>query len=117
MGWEYDPDIYILMESANRGVEKLLGLVKNVDFLFGEVTVYLPVHVLANPAYNLLLGRPFNTLTSSKVKNSSDSDQTMILTDSNTKKRTRVHTYPRGQAPVVLQSEPATVMCSVTASG
>ncbi len=108
MGWEYDPDIYILMESANRGVEKSLGLVKNVAFLFGEVTVYLQVHVLANPAYDLLLGRPFDTLTSSEVKNSSDSDQTMILTDPNTKKRTLVHTYPRGQAPAVLQREPAT---------
>ncbi len=107
MGWEYDPDIYILMESANRGVEKSLGLVKNVAFLFGEVTVYLQVHVLANPAYDLLLGRPFDTLTSSEVKNSSDSDQTMILMDPNTKKWTLVHTYPRGQAPAVLQREPA----------
>ena len=107
MRWEYDPDIYILMESANRGVEKSLGLVKNVAFLFGEVTVYLQVHVLANPAYDLLLGRPFDTLTSSEVKNSSDGDQTMILTDPNTKKRTLVHTYPRGQAPAVLQREPA----------
>ncbi len=43
------------MESVNRGVEKSLGLVKNVAFLFGEVTVYLQVHVLANPAYDLLL--------------------------------------------------------------
>ncbi|PBK91033.1 hypothetical protein ARMGADRAFT_933394 [Armillaria gallica] len=105
MGWEYDPDIYILMESVNRGVEKSLGLVKNVAFLFGEVTVYLQVHVLANPAYDLLLGRPFDTLTSSEVKNSSDGDQTMILMDPNTKKRTLVHTYSRGQAPAVLQRE------------
>ncbi len=40
MRWECDPDIYMLLESANRGVENSLGLVKNVAFLFGEVTVY-----------------------------------------------------------------------------
>ncbi len=96
------------MESANRGVEKSLGLVKNVAFLFGEVTMYLQVHVLANLAYDLLLGRPFDTLTSSEVKNSSDGDQTMILLNPSTKQWTLVHTYPRGQATAVLQREPTT---------
>ncbi|KAK0193561.1 hypothetical protein F5146DRAFT_926343 [Armillaria mellea] len=107
IGWEYGPDIYILMGSANQGVEKSLGLVKNVAFLFGEVMVYLQVHVLANPAYDLLLGRLFDTLTSSEVKNSTDGNQTMILTDPNTKKWTLIHTYPRGKALAVLQREPA----------
>ncbi len=107
MGWEYNLDIYILMESANRGVEKSLGLVKNVAFLFGEVAMYLQVHVLANLAYELLLERLFDTLTLSNVKNSSDGDQTMILTNPNTKKQTLIHTYAREQAPAVLQRESA----------
>ena len=35
----WDPDITIEMESANRSVERTLGLARNVPFLFGCITV------------------------------------------------------------------------------
>ncbi|KAK0218945.1 hypothetical protein IW262DRAFT_1274075, partial [Armillaria fumosa] len=106
MGWEYDLDVFIMMESTNWGVERSLGLVPNVTFLFGDVTIYLQVHVLANLAYELLLGCPFDTLTESEVKNTTDRDQMLILTDPNTRKQVKVHTYLWGKPPQILQWEP-----------
>ncbi|KAF9536959.1 hypothetical protein CPC08DRAFT_651910, partial [Agrocybe pediades] len=57
MGLFWDPQITINMQSANKSIDRTLGLAKNVPFQFGEVTVYLQVHILRNPAYTILLGR------------------------------------------------------------
>jgi hypothetical protein len=56
----YDPDIRLSMVSANRGVDQSLRLACNVSFLVGDITLYLQVHILHSPAYNILLGRPFD---------------------------------------------------------
>ena len=42
----WDPDITIEMESANRSVKKTLGLAKNVPFTCGGIMVYLQVQWL-----------------------------------------------------------------------
>ena len=99
----WDPDIAIEMESANRSIEKTLGLAKNVPFLCGSITVYLQVHIMSNPAYKVLLGRPFDTITESSVKNERDGSQTIILTDPNTGERCEMHTYERGKVPEILR--------------
>ena len=52
----YDPVICLLMISANGGINKALGLARNVPFCIGDITLYLQVHVLRNPAYDILLG-------------------------------------------------------------
>ena len=44
------------MQNANGQVELSKGLMRNISFQLGEVTVYLQVHVI-NPAYKVLLGR------------------------------------------------------------
>jgi hypothetical protein len=64
----WDPDITVQMQSANRTPEQMLGLAKNVPFLFGPITVYLQVHVMEKPAYKVLLGRPFDMITESEVR-------------------------------------------------
>src|SRR5271155_1061707 len=64
----WDPDITIEMESANQSIEKTLGLAKNIPFVCRSITVYLQVHIMTNPAYKALLGRPFDTITESLVK-------------------------------------------------
>ena len=99
----WDPDIQVHMESANKTVEKTLGLAKNVPFVFGPITVYLQVHVIERVAYKVLLGRPFDTITESEVKNSKDGSQLLTLTDLNTGERCVMHTHERGKAPTVLQ--------------
>jgi hypothetical protein len=58
----YDPNVRLSMVSANGGVNQSLGLVCNVSFLVGNITLYLQVHILRLPAYDILLGRPFDIL-------------------------------------------------------
>jgi hypothetical protein len=99
----WDPDIVVHMESANKSLEKTLGLAKNVPFVFGSITVYLQIHVIENVAYKVLLGRPFDTITESVVKNSKDGSQSLTLTDLNTGERCEMSTYERGRPPTVLQ--------------
>ena len=99
----WDPDIVVHMESANKSLEKTLGLAKNVPFVFGSITVYLQVHVISKVAYNVLLGRPFDTITESEVKNSKDGSQSLTLTDLNTGVRCVMPTHERGKLPTVMQ--------------
>lgn len=61
----WDPDVTINMQSANGQISRTCGQAKNVLFAFSEVTVYLQVHVVDNPPYEILLGRPFDVLTES----------------------------------------------------
>ena len=99
----WDPDITVQMQSANRSLEQTLGLAKNVPFLFGHITVYLQVHVIGKPAYKVLLGRPFDCITESVVKNDRDGGQSLTLTDPNTGERCVMHTHERGKTPTVLK--------------
>ena len=92
----YDPNVRLNMVSANGGVDQSLGLAKNVPFKIGEITVYLQVHILRQPAYDILLGRPFDVLTESVVQNYSNENQTITILDPNTGKRAAVPTIRRG---------------------
>ena len=63
----YNPDIWLNMISVNSGVDQLLRLTQNVPFLVGKITLYLQVHILRLPAYDILLGWPFDILMQSVV--------------------------------------------------
>jgi len=99
----WDPDITIQMQSANRTVERTLGLARNVPFNFGGITIYLQVHVIKDPAYKVLLGRPFDVLTGSVIVNSTDGGQTVTITDPNSGKRAMLPTFDRGKPPNILK--------------
>jgi hypothetical protein len=99
----WDPDIVVHMESANKTLEKTLGLAKNVPFLFGTITVYLQVHVIGNAAYKVLLGRPFDIVTESVVKNARNGSQSLTLTDPNSGERCVMETHEKGKVPTILQ--------------
>ena len=92
----YDPTIRLNMMSVNGSIDQSLGLARNVPFLVGDITLYLQVHVLRNPAYDILLGRPFDVLTRSVVRNYPDENQTVTILDSNTGKKATVPTIPHG---------------------
>ena len=92
----YDPTIRLHMMFANGGVDQSLGLAWNVPFVVGDITIYLQVHILCNPAYNILLGRPFNVLTQSIVRNFADENQTITIIDPNTGRKATILTIPRG---------------------
>ncbi|KAF8232157.1 hypothetical protein L208DRAFT_1273442 [Tricholoma matsutake] len=65
----YDPLIHIPLQSANGGIDQSLGLAWNVPCKVGSITLYMQIHIIHDPAYNILLRRPFNVLTESMVKN------------------------------------------------
>jgi len=92
----YDPTIRLNMVSANGGVDQSLGLARNIPFLIGDITLYLQVHVLRAPAYDILLGRPFDVLTQSVVRNYPDENQTVTILDPNTSRKATVPTIQRG---------------------
>ena len=86
-----------------------MGLAKNVPFALGPVTVYLQVHIIRDPAYQVLLGRPFDTLTESNVQNFVDGMQTITITDPNSGKRCTIPTYERGKPRNVQEQSTAGV--------
>jgi hypothetical protein len=92
----YDPTIRLSMVSANGGVNQSLKLARNVPFVVGEITLYLQVHVLRAPAYDILLGRPFDVLMQSVVHNFADENQTVTILDPNTGRKATIPTIPRG---------------------
>ncbi len=105
IGW--DPDTFIYMQSANGQTEKSVGLAKNVPFCFGDITVYLQVHIIKEPAYKVLLGRPFEILTASMVNNKADGSQILTLTDPANQKRVVVPTFARGQMRQIRRTQSA----------
>lgn len=105
LGLTWDPDIVINLQSANRTIEKTLGLARNVEFDFGGVIAYLQLHIIRRPAYQVLLGRPFDVTVSSEVANKSNGDQTITIRDPNTGKKMTLPTYPRGKPPLGVQKE------------
>ncbi|KNZ74504.1 hypothetical protein J132_06458, partial [Termitomyces sp. J132] len=81
----WDPDIRLCMKSANKQVNESVGLAHNVPFIFAEgFTVYLQVHIFEKPAYTVLLGRPFDTLTESNIQNLQDGSAIITIKDPNT---------------------------------
>jgi len=93
----YDPSIILNMQSANGEVDKSLGLAQNVPMLIGEITLYVQIHIIRSPAYNILLGRPFDTLTESVVRNFANEDQTITIFDPNSGRHATIPTVPRGR--------------------
>ncbi|KNZ78261.1 hypothetical protein J132_01240, partial [Termitomyces sp. J132] len=86
-----DPDIRLHMESANKQVNESVGLACNVPFTFAEgFTVYLQVHIFEKPAYTVLLGRPFDTLTESNIQNLQDGSAIITITALPTMERGKV---------------------------
>ena len=105
LGITYDPDIVINLQSANRSLAQTLGLAKNVPFNFGGIVVYIQLHIIKNPAYDVLLGRPFDVATASEIINSTTGAQSVTITDPNSSRRIVMNTYPRGRPPPNIKQE------------
>ena len=105
LGLNWDPSIRINMESASNHLEKTLGLARNVRFAVAGLEIFLQVHILEKPPYRVLLGRPFDTFTSSTNSTRPDGSSELVLTDPNTKTVAIVPTYKRGCGPEELQKQ------------
>jgi hypothetical protein len=103
----YDPSIVINMQSANGETDPTLGLARNVRCTVGEIVLYLQFHVIRSPAYDILLGRPFDVLTESMVKNYANEDQTITICDPNFDRRITIPTIIRGPPQYTTLSKPS----------
>jgi hypothetical protein len=52
----YDPGVMIPMQSANGGIDHSLGLARNIPCNIGNITLYMQIHIIRNPTYDILLG-------------------------------------------------------------
>jgi len=84
------------MVSVNGSIDQALRLACNVPFLVSNITLYLQVHILCTPSYNILLGHPFDILTQSIIHNYADENQTITIIDPNTSWKATIPTIPRG---------------------
>ncbi|KAF8224066.1 hypothetical protein L208DRAFT_1513891 [Tricholoma matsutake] len=53
----YDPSIHIPLQSANSGIDESLGLAPNVPCEVSTITLYMQIHIIRGPAYDILFGR------------------------------------------------------------
>jgi hypothetical protein len=97
LGLAYDPSVILNMQSANGEVDQSLGLARNVPVQIGEITLYVQIHIIRSPAYDILLGRPFDILTESVVRNFSNEEQTVTIFDPNSGRRATIPTSARGR--------------------
>jgi hypothetical protein len=100
LGLSYDPTIQLNMRSANGEIDRSLGLARNVPCRIGPITLFLQMHVIREAAYDVLLGRPFDVLTESVVRNYEDEHQTITIRDPNSGKIVTIPTLPKlGRRP------------------
>ena len=95
----YDPHIRLHMQLANREVDETLGLTHNMPILVRDITLYIQFHIVHNPAFNALLGQPFNILVESIVQNYSNEDQMITIHDLNSRRIAMVPTFLCGTHP------------------
>lgn len=103
LGLVWDPTVRMDMESASNHVEQTLGVARNVSFEVGGLKLFLQVHVLENPPYKVLLGKPFETLGATVIQTYEDGSAEVVIKDPNTKRVAVVPTYKRGETPEGLQ--------------
>ena len=98
LGIPYDPTVTIKMQSANGERDPTLGLARDVPFEIGNFVLLFQVHVVRSPAYDILLGRPFDDLTNAKVENMPNEEQVCTINHPESGRAFAIPTVARGPA-------------------
>lgn len=88
----------MLMEAANATTEMTLGLIRDLPVRIGTCTFYLQVQVFENAPYEMLLGRPFLTLTQAQTHHYRNGDSHITLIDPNTRETITIPTSARNRS-------------------
>jgi hypothetical protein len=105
LGLSWDPSIRIEMGSVTNHTERTLGVARNVAFEMGGLKLFLQVHILEDPPYRILLGKPFETLGATTIQTFEDGAAEVVVRDPNTKRVAVLPTYRRGESPDDLQKK------------
>ncbi|KAH8823658.1 hypothetical protein DL96DRAFT_1741650 [Flagelloscypha sp. PMI_526] len=89
----YYPEITLPLHLADGKIAQTIGLAPNVPFTFGDITVYLQVHIVENAPFEVLLGRPFDRLTRIVARTYADGTQRLTVTDPNSGMKVTVPSY------------------------
>ncbi|KDQ13317.1 hypothetical protein BOTBODRAFT_111558 [Botryobasidium botryosum FD-172 SS1] len=74
-------DMVLTMENANNSTNETIGFLPEVQFGFGGIPIWLKVQVVDNAPFEILLGRPFFSLTSCVTNDYISGEQRITLTD------------------------------------
>ncbi|PBK89134.1 hypothetical protein ARMGADRAFT_936609, partial [Armillaria gallica] len=99
LGLDYDRSTTIEMQAANNTINRSLGLARDVPLLIGDITLHLQIHVFRESGPHILLGRPFDILTQSMIRNYANGSQIISIHDPNTGKTAMIPTVPGGLGP------------------
>lgn len=88
-------DLNMVMESANATKDTTLGLLHDLPVRIGNSIFYLQVQVFENAPYEMLLGRPFLTLTQAQTHHYSNGDSHITILDPNTNESFTIPTAAR----------------------
>ena len=72
------------MESANKTRDETMGLLQDLKISIGGYDFYLQVQVVKEAPYEMLLGRPFFTLTQATHKHFDNGESRLTLYNLNT---------------------------------
>ncbi|KAG6858732.1 hypothetical protein C0995_014379, partial [Termitomyces sp. Mi166 len=97
LGLVYDPMVVLNMQSANGAIDQSRGLARNVPCTIAGLTIYLQVHIISQPAYDILLGKPFDVLTRSVVRTLSAHETVITITNPNSGNSRTIATFERGR--------------------
>ncbi|KAF5313621.1 hypothetical protein D9611_010061 [Ephemerocybe angulata] len=79
-------DRIMTMEAANKSRNDSMGLLQDLRVRIGDVDLYLQIQVLDNASYDVLLGRPFHSLTRAQIQHEMDGDASVVIHDPNSAK-------------------------------
>ena len=88
-------DKIMVMESANKTKDETMGLLQDLKINIGGYDFYLQVQVVKDAPYEMLLGRPFFTLTQATHKHFDNGESRLTLFDPNTGDRITFPTRAR----------------------
>ena len=111
-GIEWDPSTVIHMQSANGNLNRTLGLARNVLMELGDLQFRAQLHVIEKAPYQLLIGRPFESLTCMVTEAHRDGHVDITLTCPNTGHKIQMGTYPRGMGIQVEREDKASLVPS-----
>ena len=93
-------DHVMVMESANLSKNETMGLLQNLKIVIGGYEFYVQAQVVQNAPYELLLGRPFFTLTQATHRHFSNGSSHLTLVDPNTQAVITIPTHARKRESV-----------------
>ena len=97
LGVPVRPDLATTLEAANKSKEDTLGVIENVRLKLGSMEFRLQIQVVGDAPFDLLLGHPFFALASCVTRDKISGEQSVALTDPNSRMQQLLPTRQRGR--------------------